>query len=84
MTEQYDTVKEIQEVASQLVNNGNPELARKLLTIYGSDTAQTWHDEWLDLGDQLLGRYMWGNKNMSIQRYSEWWQGIMNSSPRAE
>lgn len=80
MEEQYDVVDSIQTVAARLVRQGKEEEARNLLTSFGSATAQKWHDDWLQLGDQLLGRYMWGNKNMRTVAYSDWWKGIMNSA----
>ncbi len=81
MEKQYETVNDIQEAAAALVEQGNSEAARALITAYAYSTAEKWHEDWLELGDQLLGRYMWGHMNMRAQPYSDWWNSIMNSAP---
>lgn len=80
MAEQYEVVDELQTVAARLVRQGKTDEAKNLLTSYASATAQKWHDDWLTLGDQLLGRYMWGNKNMRTQSYNDNYKNMIDNA----
>lgn len=81
MDAQYKLVEELQNAAANLVKSGNKDAAVRLLTSYACANAETWHREWLALGDDLLGTYMWGNKDMKIQMPSSWWSDIMSKAP---
>lgn len=80
MADVYATTEEIQAVASRLILEGNKDAAIRLLTDYGCVTATKWHEDWLKLGDQLLGRYMWGNKNMKTQAFSDSYKTMINEA----
>jgi len=77
----YDATNEIQTVAARLIRQGKKDSAVNLLTTYAYTTAEDWHNRWLKLGDELLGTYMWGNKKMKAQGYSDWWKGVLKNAP---
>ncbi|GEM_PF-2256884 len=72
---------EIQNTAANLIKNGQKDTAIELLTTYAYNNAEKWHKEWLALGDDLLGTYMWGNKDMKLQKPNAWWSDIMSKAP---
>jgi dipeptidase len=81
MDAQYKIVDEIQNTAANLINQGKRAEAIDLLTSYAYTNAEMWHTDWLALGDQLLGTYMWGNKKMKTQTPNKWWSEIMSKAP---
>lgn len=81
MDAQYKIVDEIQNTAANLINQGKKAEAIDLLTSYAYTNAEMWHTDWLALGDQLLGTYMWGNKKMKTQMPNKWWSEIMSKAP---
>lgn len=81
MADIYAQTEEIQTVAARLIRQGKTDTAINLLSSFAYNTAVEWKDQWLALGDQLLGTYMWGNKKMKTQGYSDWWKGIMKNAP---
>ena len=78
---QYTVVAELQKAAAELVKAGKNEEAVELLTSYSYNNAVEWHNYWLELGDKLYGKYMFGRINMQRAPYPEWWQKILDEAP---
>ncbi|MBQ0070816.1 MAG: C69 family dipeptidase, partial [Spirochaetales bacterium] len=76
----YKQTEEVQAVASRLVVEGQKDAALDLLTTFGYNTAAQWHEDWLKLGDELLGRYMWGNKNMKTQAFDKEYKAMLDAA----
>ena len=83
MTDQYVATKAIQQAAAEMVENGESELAVDLLTAYSTAQANTWHDLWKDLSDELISTYMHGNKNMSTPDTPAWWDAAVAAGDAA-
>jgi len=77
----YTVTDSIQKTAADLINNGKEKEAIDLLSTFGYETAVKWHADWLAFGDDLLGTYMWGYKDMKSQAPKGWWVDIMNKAP---
>lgn len=77
----YDLTEAIQEEAARLIENGKEETAKNLITNFAYDTATNWFDSWIGLGDELVGKYMWGHKNFSTQAYSPYYKAVLDSAP---
>ena len=84
MNEQYVVVPLLQQLGAELIAEGKVDEAKAMITNYAYYNAIDWHERWLELGDELMGRYMWGRKNMggTDATWSDWWKGIMASAPR--
>lgn len=80
----YKQTNEVQNVAARLIRQGKTDEARDLITGFGCTTAQRWHDEWLDLGDELLGTYMWGNKKMKTQKFAPEYKTMLDNARSAK
>ena len=83
MADQYVATKAIQQAAAEMVENGESELAVDLLTAYSTAQANTWHDLWKDLSDELISTYMHGNKNMSTPDTPAWWDAAVAAGDAA-
>ena len=77
----YKETDEIQNKAAELIKAKKDKKAVELLTNYGYDTAVAWHKDWLFLGDQLMGRFMWTKDKMKDLPASKWWNDIMKAAP---
>lgn len=82
MNQQYEIVPQIQATAAALIEAGKEDEARELITTYAYWNAVDWHEKWLELGDALMGTYMWGRVDMASAEVPEWWTEIMNNAPR--
>lgn len=82
MDKQYAQVDNLQTLAARLIRQGMEDDAMDLISTYAYWTAVDWHEKWLGLGDELMGTYMWGRKDMKSQTQSQWWLDIMASAPR--
>ncbi|MBQ0070981.1 MAG: C69 family dipeptidase [Spirochaetales bacterium] len=80
LDELYETVDEVQAVASRLILEGKKDAAINLLNSFGNTTAIKWHEDWLELGDTLMGRYMFGNKNMKSVAYNANYKKMINAA----
>ena len=83
MAAQYVSTKAIQQAAARLVEEGKEDLAIDLLTTYSCAQAESWHEEWKDLADQLISTYMHGNRNMSSPSVPEWWRAAVQAGDAA-
>ena len=83
MADQYVATKAIQQAAAEMVENGESELAVDLLTAYSTAQANTWHELWKDLSDELISTYMHGNKNMSTPDTPAWWDAAVAAGDAA-
>lgn len=81
MAEQYVVVEQIQKTVADLIEAGKKEEAMMLLTNYAYNNAVDWHDYWLQLGDKLYAKYMFGRINMKRAKYPQWWTDILNNAP---
>ncbi|HRZ63295.1 MAG TPA: C69 family dipeptidase [Spirochaetia bacterium] len=77
----YKETDAIQNQAAELIKAKKDKKAIELLTKYGNDTAVAWHKDWLFLGDQLMGRFMWTKDKMKDLPASKWWNDIMKAAP---
>lgn len=82
MEMQYETAEVIQNAAAELVKAGNKDAAVELLTSYAYNNAVDWHQYWLEFGDELYGKYMFGRVNMKQAPYPDWWKEILDAAPR--
>ena len=83
MAAQYVSTKAIQQAAARLVEEGKEDLAIDLLTTYSCAQAESWHEEWKDLADQLISTYMHGNRNMRSPSVPEWWKAAVQAGDAA-
>ena len=84
MNEQYVVVPLLQKLGAELIAEGKVDEAKAMITNYAYYNAIDWHERWLELGDELMGRYMWGRKSMggTDATWSDWWKDIMANAPR--
>lgn len=74
MKTQYAVTDAVQNQAAKLIKNGDKDAAVALLTQYANSQANWWFDEWKDLGDELISKYMHSNTSMKTSKPTEWWQ----------
>lgn len=74
MKTQYAVTDAVQNQAAKLIKDGDKDAAVALLTQYANSQANWWFDEWKDLGNELISKYMFGNTNMKTSKPTEWWQ----------
>jgi len=55
--------------------------AINLLTQYGSANATAWQQDWLKLGDLLLGKYAMGMIDGQTTGYPAWWNDVIGYKP---
>lgn len=81
MAKQYEEVPVFQELISNMIKDGQSELAIDLLTGYASNNAEEWFDIWLELGDELFADTMFGNAiEMKYVQYSDWYQEVLDNT----
>ena len=78
---QYLIVDELQKTAAELINDGKRDEAVALLTNYAYNNAVDWQSYWLELGDTLFAKYMFGRVYMKTAPYPEWWTTILDEAP---
>jgi len=59
----------------------DPKAAISLLTQFGSTNAIAWQQDWLKLGDTLLGKYAMGMVDGQTVGYPQWWNEIIGFKP---
>ena len=83
----YEQTAVIQEVAGEMIENGQRDEAVAMLTAFANSTANDWHKTYIDLDAYLRGKYMFGCTNMKVQTDPQWWTDIVNENldnPRPE
>ncbi len=73
------TPKVLEQVAQMYVKD--PKAAVALLTQFGSTNATAWQQEWLKLGDTLLGKYALGTVDGLTVGYPQWWNDLIGYKP---
>ncbi len=81
---QYEIVPKLQEAGAKLIAEGKVDEAKELITAYAFSNAVEWHEDWLELGDDLMGTYMWTRKDMGGKgaTWPDYWKDLMKSAPR--
>ena len=59
----------------------DPKAAITLLTQFGAANATAWQQEWLKLGDTLLGKYAMGMVDGQTVGYPQWWNELIGFKP---
>lgn len=77
----YKQAENIQVVAARMIRQGLEAEAIDMITTFAYNTAVEWYDMWLEFGDYLMGKYMWGRVTMSNPAKPQWWNDIMASAP---
>lgn len=62
----------VQEEAAKIYET-DPQAAINLINEYSYQNALAFHEEWIDLGNWLLGNYAMGYRNFSTTGFPEWW-----------
>lgn len=76
----YAVTPKVLELAAQTYAK-NPKAAVNLLTQFGSTNAIAWQQEWLKLGDTLLGKYAMGMVDGQTVGYPQWWNEFIGFKP---
>ena len=69
----YQTAPVIQQKAGELIKAGKREEAVNMITNFAYSNAVDWNQQWLKLGDHLLGRFALGAEKGKAVNYPEWW-----------
>ena len=80
LTALYTLTPKVLETAAQLYAK-DPKAAINLLTQYGSANAVAWQQDWLKLGDVLLGKYAMGMVDGLTVGYPQWWNDLIGYKP---
>jgi dipeptidase len=89
MANVYEETAAIQEEAarifypleSQYKKHGKvPTQVVKLITDFASKRAVSWHEDWRNLGDQLLTQH-WAVQATSSGGFPSWWRDLINYQP---
>ena len=83
----YEQTAVIQEVAGEMIENGQRDEAVAMLTAFANSTANDWHKTYIDLDAYLRSKYMFGCTDMKVQTDPQWWTDIVNENldnPRPE
>jgi hypothetical protein len=76
----YAVTPKVLELAAQTYPK-DPTAAVNMLTQYGSANAIAWQQEWLKLGDTLLGKYAMGMIDGQTTGYPPWWNDVIGYKP---
>jgi dipeptidase len=76
----YAVTPKVLELAAQTYAK-DPKAAINLLTQYASANAVAWQQEWLKLGDVLLGKYAMGMIDGQTTGYPQWWNDLIGFKP---
>jgi len=68
----YKQTAALQEAAAVLYET-DPDTAIKLLSDFAYSTAVDWHETWLELGDELMGKYAFDRVRVQGPSYPDWW-----------
>lgn len=78
---QYAETAQVQKDAARLWNAGKKTQAIDMITDFAYNRANRWHQDWLKLGDHLLGNYALGYRNFKITGYPEEWNNFIGYGP---
>jgi dipeptidase len=78
---QYAETAQVQKDAARLWNAGKKSQAIDMITDFAYNRAVRWHQDWLKLGDHLLGNYALGYRNFKITGYPEEWNNFIGYGP---
>ena len=78
----YKMAPVVQQMAAELYKT-DPKAAISLVSEFAFANAEAWHEDWLRLGDFLLGKYALGYVNFKNSPYPEWWNEIVGFKPLA-
>jgi dipeptidase len=73
----YIVTPQVQEIAAQMYRSGNDKGALALIHNYAYQNAVAMFNEWLKLGDWLLGNYALGYNNFKTTPYPQWWNDLV-------
>jgi dipeptidase len=76
----YAVTPKVLELAAQTYAK-DPKAAVNMLTQYGSANAVAWQQDWLKLGDTLLGKYAMGMVDGQTVGYPQWWNDVIGYKP---
>jgi len=76
----YAMTPKVLDLAAQMYAK-DPKAAINLLTQYGSANATAWQQDWLKLGDLLLGKYAMGMIDGQTTGYPAWWNDVIGYKP---
>jgi dipeptidase len=68
----YKQTAALQEAAGEIYEI-DPETALQLISDFAYNTAVSWNKTWLELGDELMGKYAFDRVNVSGTMYPDWW-----------
>jgi dipeptidase len=80
LTMLYAVTPRVLELAAQTYAK-DPKAAINMLTQFGSANAIAWQQEWLKLGDILLGKYAMGMVDGHPTGYPQWWNDLIGYKP---
>ncbi len=72
----YTMVPALQDKAAELYKT-NPKAALSMIQEFAYSTAVAWHEDWLLLGDKLLGKYVFGSTNLKTTAFPQWWNDLI-------
>jgi dipeptidase len=70
----------VQEMAAELYKTDRAA-AINLISEFAYSNAVAWHEDWLALGDMLLGKYALGYVNFKQSPYPQWWNDLIGFKP---
>ena len=72
----YTMVPLLQAQAAELYKT-DPKAALSLISEFAYSTSVSWHEDWLLLGDRLLGKYVFGSTNLKTTAFPQWWNDLI-------
>ncbi|OQB48090.1 MAG: Dipeptidase [Firmicutes bacterium ADurb.Bin153] len=72
----YTMVPLIQDKAAELYKT-DPKAAISLISEFAYANAVAWHEDWLLLGDKLLGKYVFGSTYLKTTAFPQWWNDLI-------
>lgn len=79
----FQLTPKVQEMASDLYKAGDKDAAINLIQQFAWNNAVAWQKDWLELGDQLLGKYALGYVGFKNSPYPQWWNDAVGFKPLA-
>ena len=68
----YHQTAALQEAAGEIYEN-DPDTALQLISDFAYNTAVSWNKTWLELGDELMGKYAFDRVRLQAPLYPDWW-----------
>ena len=76
----YTLTPKVLDLAAEMYAK-DQKAAINLITQYGSANAVAWQQDWLRLGDMLLGKYAMGMVDGHPTGYPQWWNELIGYKP---